>query len=396
MATFQYQARTSSGDVVAGSIQADNEQGAARALDERKLYPICLTEQKPQRVATGKVRLRDIGIMYGQLADLLRSGVPLVRSIDTIARASSNARLSAVIKKVGEAVSGGKELAEAMSEQGPVFAPLHVAMVRAGEKAGFLEDVLTNLSGFIERFDELQSKIRGAMIYPIMLSVVALSVTVGMLVWFVPRFKNLFGQQRELPAPTRIMFAVSDALLQGWPVILAGLAAAVIGVVMLLRSSTGRMLWERWRLRVPVIGKVIRTVSITRFCRILGTMMANGVPILQALAISKDATGSVVLAEHIDKAAESVRGGQTLTAPLRACGLFPPQVLEMIAVAEESNQLDKVLVEIAETVERRTDRQVNQAVQLIEPVVLVLMAITIGTLALGLLYPILTMAQSIK
>jgi general secretion pathway protein F/type IV pilus assembly protein PilC len=234
------------------------------------------------------------------------------------------------------------------------------------------------------------------MIYPIMLSVVALSVTVGMLVWFVPRFKDLFGQQRDLPAPTRIMFAVSDALRQGWPMILAGLAAAIIGGTMLLRSRRGRMLWERWRLRVPVIGKVIRTVSVTRFCRILGTMMANGVPILQALAISKDATGSTVLAEHIDKAAESVRGGQTLAEPLRACGLFPPQVLEMIAVAEESNQLDKVLVEIAETVERRTDRQVNQAVQLIEPVVLVLMAITIGTLALGLLYPILTMAQSIK
>ncbi len=395
MATFQYQARTATGEVVVGAIQADNEQGAARALDERKLYPIRLTEQKPQRVETGKVRLRDIGIMYGQLADLLRSGVPLVRSIDTIARASSNPRLSAVMKKVGEAVSGGKELAEAMTEQGRVFAPLHVAMVRAGEKAGFLEDVLSNLAGFIERFDELQSKIRGAMIYPIMLSVVALSVTIGMLVWFVPRFKDLFGQ-RELPAPTRIMFAISDALLQGWPIIIGGLAGLAIGVVMLLRSSTGRMLWERWRLRVPVIGKVISTISITRFCRILGTMMANGVPILQALAISKDATGSVVLAEHIEKAAESVRGGQTLTAPLRECGLFPPQVLEMIAVAEESNQLDKVLVEIAETVERRTDRQVNQAVQLIEPVVLVLMAITIGTLALGLLYPILTMAQSIK
>jgi len=395
MATFQYQARTSSGDVVAGAIQADNEQAAARALDERKLYPIRLTEQKPQRVETGKVRLRDIGIMYGQMADLLRSGVPLVRSIDTIARASSNPRLAAVMRKVGEGVSGGKELAVAMTEQGRVFAPLHVAMVRAGEKAGFLEDVLANLAGFIERLDELQSKIRGAMIYPIILSVVAMSVTVGMLVWFVPRFKTLFGQ-RELPAPTRIMFAISDTLLQGWPVILAGLAAAVIGAAMFLRSSAGRMMWERWRLRVPVIGTVIRTVSITRFCRILGTMMANGVPILQALAISKDATGSVVLAEHIDKAAESVRGGQTLTAPLRACGLFPPQVLEMIAVAEESNQLDKVLVEIAETVERRTNRQVDQAVQLIEPVVLVLMAITIGTLALGLLYPILTMAQSIK
>jgi len=395
MATFQYEARTTAGDVVAGVIQADNEQLAARSLDERKLYPIRMTEQKPQRTETGKVRLRDIGITYGQLSDLLRSGVPLVRSIDTIVRASSNPRLSAVMKKVGEDVSGGKELAEAMRDQGRAFTPLHVAMVRAGEKAGFLEDVLANLSTFIERLDELQSKIRGAMIYPIILSAVAMTVTVGMLVWFVPRFKTIFGD-RELPVPTRNMFAVSDVLLGYWPLLLGGLAAVVIGIIMLLRSSGGRMLWERWRLRIPGIGKVIRTISITRFCRILGTMMANGVPILQALAISKDATGSIVLAEQIDKAAESVRGGQTLTEPLRACGLFPPQVVEMIAVAEEANQLDKVLVDIADTVERRTDRQVDQAVQLIEPVVLVLMAITIGTLALGLLYPILTMAKSIK
>ncbi len=395
MAIFQYEARTSVGDVVTGVIQADNEQGAARALDERKLYPIRLTEKKSQRVATGKVRMRDVGIMYGQLADLIRSGVPLVRSIDTIVRASSNPRLAAVMKKVCEGVSGGKELAEAMGEQGQAFPPLHIAMVRAGEKAGFLEDVLANLASFIERLDELQSKIRGAMIYPIILSTVALTVTVGMLVWFVPRFKTVFGE-RELPAPTRIMFAISDILLQYWPVLLGALAAAVIGVIMLMRSSRGKMLWERWRLKVPGIGKVMRTISVTRFCRILGTMMANGVPILQALSISKDATGSTVMAEQIDKAAESVRGGKTLTEPLRECGLFPPQVVEMIAVAEESNQLDKVLVEIADTVERRTDRAVDQAVQLIEPVVLVLMAITVGTLAVGLLYPILTMAQSIR
>lgn len=395
MAIFQYEARTTAGDVVTGVIQADNEQGAARALDERKLYPIRLTEKKPQRVETGKVRMRDVGIMYGQLADLIRSGVPLVRSIDTIVRASSNPRLSAVMKKVSEGVSGGKELAEAMGEQGQAFPPLHIAMVRAGEKAGFLEDVLANLASFIERLDELQSKIRGAMIYPIILSTVALTVTIAMLVWFVPRFKTVFGD-RELPLPTRVMFAISDVLLQYWPLLLGGLGAALIGAVMLFRSSVGRMIWERWRLKVPGIGKVIRTISVTRFCRILGTMMANGVPILQALSISKDATGSTVLAEQIDKAAESVRGGQTLTEPLRECGLFPPQVVEMIAVAEESNQLDKVLVEIADTVERRTDRQVNQAVQLIEPVVLVLMAITVGTLAVGLLYPILTMAQSMR
>lgn len=233
------------------------------------------------------------------------------------------------------------------------------------------------------------------MIYPIVLSVMAAVVTLGMLIWFVPRFKTVFGD-RPLPAPTRLMFAISDALIHGWPVILLGLAGLIGGIIWAVRSPVGRRVWEHWRLRLPGIGKVVRTLSITRFCRILGTMMANGVPILQSLAISKDATGSVILAGYIEKAAESVRGGKTLADPLRESGMFPPQIIEMIAVAEESNQLEKVLIEIANTVERRTDRTVNQAVHLIEPLVLVLMAITIGTLAVGLLYPILTMAQSIK
>jgi general secretion pathway protein F len=395
MATFQYQAKTTAGQRVTGMVQADSETAAIRALDERKLYPIRVSEQRVGRQAKGKVRLRDVGVMYGQLADLLRAGVPLLRALETIARAGINDRLATVLRRVGEGVSAGKTLADAMAEQPGVFASLHTAMIRAGERAGFLEDVLSNLSDFIERVDELRSKIRGAMIYPILLTVLGLLVTLGMLLWFVPRFKTMF-MGRELPLPTRIMFGLSDTLLESWPVLLGGIVLGILLIGGTIRSEWGRRAWERWRLRIPVLGRVIRTISITRFCRILGTMLANGVPILQALAISKDATGSVILADRIEVATESVRGGETLAEPLRAGRLIPPQILEMIAVAEESNQLDRVLVEIADTVERRTDRQVDQAVRLIEPLILVLMAITIGTLAVGLLYPILTMAQSLK
>ena len=395
MATFQYQARTVGGERVTGVVQADSEMAAIRALDERKLYPIRIGEQRVGRRAKRKVRLRDVGVMYGQLADLLRAGVPLLRALETIARAGVSERLSKVLRGVGEGVSAGKTLADAMAEQPGVFTPLHTAMIRAGERAGFLEDVLTNLSDFIERVDELRSKIRGAMIYPILLTVLGVSVTTGMLVWFVPRFKTMF-LGRALPLPTRIMFGLSEMLLENWPLLLGRLVLAVLLVGSAVRSRLGRRVWEHWRLRIPVLGRVVRTISITRFCRILGTMLANGVPILQALAISKDATGSIILADRIEEAAESVRAGETLAEPLRAGGLIPPQILEMIAVAEESNQLDRVLVEIADTVERRTDRQVDQAVHLIEPIILVLMAITIGTLAVGLLYPILTMAQSLK
>ena len=396
MATFQYQARTTDGRQISGLVQADNETAAIRSLDERSLFPIKVSEQRAARgTGGGKVRLRDVGVMYGQLADLLRAGVPLLRALETIARAGVSERLAKVLRKVGEGISAGRTLADAMAEEPAAFSSLHVAMVRAGEKAGFLEDVLSNLSDFIERVDELRSKIRGAMIYPVVLSVLGMTVTAGMLLWFVPRFKTMFSG-RDLPAPTRLMFALSDTLLESWPLLLAGLVLGVVTIMGAIKSPWGRRVWERWRLKFPVVGRVIRTISITRFCRILGTMLANGVPILQALAISKDATGSIILADQIEKAAESVRAGEALSEPLRASGLIPPQILEMIAVAEESNQLDRVLVEIAETVERRTDRQVDQAVHLIEPIILVFMAITIGTLAVGLLYPILTMAQTLK
>lgn len=396
MATFQYQARTASGEQVTGVIQADSEVAVARTLDERKLFPIRVSEERAaRRPGAGRIRMRDIGVMYGQLADLLRAGVPLLRALETIARAGVNARLSAVLLHIRDDISAGRALADAMAEQPGVFPPLHAAMVRAGEKAGFLEDVLSNISTFIERVDELRSKIRGAMIYPAVLTVLGVTVTIGMLVWFVPRFEPIFGG-RELPWPTRLMFGLSDALVQYWPVLLGAGALLLAAAWSFVRSQSGRRLWEHWRLRIPILGRVVRTISVTRFCRILGTMLANGVPILQALAISKDATGSVILSDSIEQAAEAVRGGENLTQPLRAGGLFPVQILEMIAVAEESNQLERVLVQIADTVERRTDRQVDQAVHLIEPLILVLMAVTVGLLAVGLLYPILTMAQTLR
>ncbi len=396
MATYEYQARTATGESVKGLMQAENELAVARALDEKNLYPVRVAEQRARTASSsgGRVKLSHVGTVYGQLADLLRAGVPLLRSLETIAKAGVSQRMAATLRRVNESVSAGKALADAMAEQPDVFPSLHVAMVRAGEKAGFLEDVLSNLATFIERVDEMRSKIRGAMIYPIILSVLGVAVTMVMLVWFVPRLRGMLAGS-EPPMMTRVLFVLSDTLRFHWPVLLGILAAVVVGVGVFVRSPAGRRAWEKWRLRLPGVGKVIRTVSITRFCRILGTMLANGVPILQALHISKDATGSVILADHIDQAAESVRRGETLSEPLRTSGMFPAEVLEMISIAEESNQLDRVLVQIADTVERRTDRQVDQAVRMIEPLILVMMAGVIGVVAYALLTAIFSMAQSL-
>jgi general secretion pathway protein F/type IV pilus assembly protein PilC len=298
--------------------------------------------------------------------------------------------------KVRDDVAAGSALADAMSAYRDVFPPLHVAMVRAGERAGFLEEVLANMADFIERQDELQNKVLGAMVYPMVVVSVGVLVAGSVMVFLVPMFRPMFAELPSIPLPTKLLFGASDLVVSLWPLLVLVLVALVGSGWAVKASEAGRRMWDRWRLRMPVFGRVVRLVAITRFCRILGTMLKNGVPLLEALAISKDATGSVVLAENIEAASKNVRAGQTLADPLRASGLFPMEILEMIAVAEESNQLEKTLLGIADTVERRTNRQVDLAVRLVEPLILLALAGGIGFFGVALVYPIFSMAGAMK
>jgi general secretion pathway protein F/type IV pilus assembly protein PilC len=398
MGQFAYTARSSTGGRVNGNMEADSEAAVLRALEERLLFPIRI-EEKEDRMGVsavkGKgVRSRDIGTMYGQLADLLSSGVPLLRSLDTLTKSTVNRNLVVLLKDIRASVADGKSLNESMREYPNAFPILHTAMVQAGERASMLVTVLQSLAGFIERLDELRSKVLGAMIYPALLTTVGLGVMVLALVFFVPKFEPLLADI-EMALPTQIIFGLSGVLRTHWYAVLLALGGLGAGAWSLLRTESSRLLMERWQIKIPVVGTALRMVAITRFCRILGTMLENGVPLLQALAIAKDATGSSLMSERIVLAMESVREGKSLIVPLREGGLFPEQVLAMLAVAEESNKLQKVLLQISDTVERRTNQQVDQAVRLIEPVILCLVAAGIGFLALGLLLPIFTMASSL-
>lgn len=398
MADFHYTAKDSNGATVTGTITAENETGALRALDEKNLFPVAVTDQSAgarRQAVRRRVRSRDVGIMYGQLADLIGSGVPLLRALDSLVRSTVSLHLTSLLKEVRASVADGKSLTEAFRQFSEVFPPLHTTMVQAGERASFLEDVLRSLSVFIERLDELRSKVIGSLIYPLILAAVGLVVLVGALLFFVPRFEPLLGNT-QMMLPTAVVFAMSRALRGFWPFLMLALGGGAVIFWGMVKSPQGQRLIERWRMRIPVVGTAMRMVAISRFCRILGTMLANGVPLLQALAISKDATGSPIMADHIAQAAENVRDGKTLAEPLRSGGMFPDQILAMITVAEESNRLDKVLLNIADTVERRTNRQVDQAVRLIEPLILCLVAAAIGFLALGLLLPIFTMASTLN
>jgi general secretion pathway protein F/type IV pilus assembly protein PilC len=399
MPNFSYIAKDAAGKDQAGVLAAENASAAARVLAQKALFPVRIAPEMQKSALSrmsGRIRLRDVGAMYSQLADLLRSGVPILRSLDILARSAANAALGGLVGQVRDEVANGSTFADALARHGRTFSELHVAMIRAGETAGFLEDVLTNLAGFIERQDDLRGKVRGAMIYPVLLAGVGVLAVLGVLLWLVPVFQKILSGH-SLPLPSRILFGLSSLLRSPAGIIPAAAVAAVAAALWrYIRSRRGRRQWASWQLRLPVVGKAIRLVAITRFCRVLGTMLHNGVHILPALAIAKDATGSAVLAEAIEAASESVRAGESLAEPLRRCGLFPPEIIEMIAVGEESNQLEKVLVETADTVERRLNRQVDAAVRLVEPLMLMFMAAVIGFIALGIMYPVFTMSQTMR
>jgi general secretion pathway protein F/type IV pilus assembly protein PilC len=397
MPTFEYIARDTGGAQRSGVMQAESVSAVVRTLGQQALFPVRI---EPQRAAGRggrgrRVSLRQLGVTYSQLSDLLGAGVPALQALDIVQKASPNRRLADLIAEVRDDVSAGDTLADAMAKHPDTFVPLHVAMVRAGEHAGFLEDVLANLAGFLERQDALRSQVRGALIYPAILATVGTAVVLGLLIFLVPKFETFLGDQ-PLQLPSRILFGLSSALREHAPLLGLGAAAAVAAVVGFVRSPGGRKLWARWQLKIPVAGLAVRMVAITRFCRVLGTMLANGIPILDALQIAKDAAGNDLMAEAIAEAAENVKAGEPLAEPLARSGLFPVEIVEMISVGEESNQLEKVLVKIADTVERRTARQVDTAVKLIEPLMLILMAAAVLMIVIGLFSPILTMIRSLN
>ena len=303
--------------------------------------------------------------------------------------------MAGVIRSVREGVSEGRTLAEAIGDSGDVFEPLHSAMIRAGEEGGFLEDVLDNLGQYIERKDELRGRVLGMMLYPLMLLGIGGLIIVALLMLIIPKFKPYFVDI-ELPMLTQALFVVSDFLTGHFVLLIAMIILVVVGSNFAFRGEAGQRFLEKLRFRTPFIGKINRAVSTTRFCRILGMLLKNGVHILEALEISRDATGSHSLGKSIDEAIEAVRDGKPLAVPLRMSGQFELDVTEMIAVAEESNRMETSLIQIAESLERRTNRKIDITLRLIEPLILVIMAGLVAIIAVGLLYPVFILSQSLQ
>ena len=401
MPTYSYKARTLDGNTVTGVLTAENQPAALRQLDDRALFPTDLQEGgRAERVAIPWVRRRvggrHLATFYGQFADLLRAGVPVLRSLELLAKQSTSPLLSEVLLEVREDVSGGDALAEAMGKHPQVFTDLQVAMVRAGERGGFLEDVLARIAHFTERQSELRSKLIGSMIYPCILLTAGMGVVFFVMSFVVPKIRPfLTGGGRELPVLTQAVFGFCDLVTHYGLFVFVGVVVLLLALRPYLRSEGGRRLMDRIKLRVPVLGNIVTLVSVCQFCRILGTLLTSGVPMLSALKVSKESAGNVIISEAIGRATDNVNRGETLSEPLGQSRLFPPDIVDMLAIAEESNNLERVLIQIADSNEVRTARSIDIAVRILEPLLLMAMAAMVLLIALALLVPILTISRGI-
>lgn len=399
MPSFAYTAVSGKGEHVNGVLTAENYRVALRMLEEQQLYPVQVKEgvEAGKSAFGGRRRVKPalLTTFYSQLADLLKAGVPMLRSLDLLSKQSSSGVFTSLVKELREDVAGGMGLGDAMGKHPHAFSPLHSSMVRAGEQGGFLEDVLHRIATFSEKQDELRNKVRGAMIYPSILVVVGGVVVTLLMTLVVPKIRENMRPE-NFNVFTVAVFWICDTFTQRYVGLILGIMAVVGGFVWAIRTPQGGRLYERFKLKAPIVGKIFTMVAICRFCRILGTLLHNGVPILQSLKIAKDSAGNQILAELIEQAGESVRKGAALSTPLAESGLFPITVVDMIAVAEESNNLETVLVQIADTNETRTARAIDLAVRVLEPLLLVVMAGIVAVLMIALLLPILTMGSSLQ
>ncbi len=393
MRDFTYLARSQNGQQASGTLSANSEHEVMMLLDQKGLFPVRIQPAKAIKLggAKGKrIKGRVLCTVYSQLADLLHSGVPLLRCIEIIERQSHTPALTEVLKDIRAQVADGTSLADAMAKHPRAFNDLTVSMVRAGQEGGFLEDVLQRVAEFTEHQEELRSKVIGALAYPIFLMVVGTIIVFSLIIFLVPRFEAMFGNKKdELPFITQALLTVSNFLQGNILWVALALVAVIYGYRRWSGSEKGRRQLDGIKLKVPGAGPIFRNLAISRFCRILGTMLRNGIPILTALRIAKDSTGNKILADAIDKAAEHVTGGKSLAGPLAASGHFPRDVIEMISVGEESNNLEKVLVNVADSTERRTTRQLDLFVRLLEPIMLLAMAGVTLLVVLALLMPFL-------
>ncbi|HOJ61271.1 MAG TPA: type II secretion system F family protein [bacterium] len=412
MPTYSYKALDKGGREIKGSIEATGEEAVVERLRSMGYYvtqvsrsrtnvgqvdimdlPIVRGIQKV--ISRGKVKLKHISAFSRQLATLIGAGLPLLRSLQILQEQVEDKNLKEAVIGITESVEGGSTLSEAMAKYPKIFNRLYVNMIKAGEIGGALEQVLDRLALFQEKAQAVRSKVKGAMWYPLVVITIACVATSIILIFVVPKFADMFtGLGSELPWLTQKLVDLSDNLVIYWYYPLLVIVGIVVLLKLTAKTSQGRYILDRIKLRLPVFGGILQKSAIARFARTFGTLLDTGVPILQTLLIVKDTSGNEVIARAMVDIHASIRDGDTVSEPMKNFSIFPPLVVHMIAVGEETGALDKMLIKVAEAYEREVDDAVDGLAKLIEPLLIVVLGGIIGTVVVALYLPIFSISDA--
>jgi type IV pilus assembly protein PilC len=429
MPTFNYVAMDSRGKETKGTLDVSNQNEAISRLKEMGYFPTKVVEAdktkpkadkkgKPKPAAGGKggakkglgsinikipglggrVKPKVLTTFTRQLATLVDAGLPLLRGLRVLERQERNPTLRSVIGDLGTSIESGSTFSESLAQHPKIFNRLFINMVKAGELGGVLEVVLNRLAEFMEKAEKIKGKVVAAMFYPSAVIVVAVSILAILMVFVIPKFEQIFIDMLEgkpLPAFTEFILEISRTVSNHFIITLMVLAGVYVGFKLFLKLKFGRKLFDRLKLNFPILGPVVSKVAISRFARTLGTLVSSGVPILQALTIVRETSGNVIVSEAVASVHESVKEGETITAPLDESKVFPPMVISMVDVGEQTGALPEMLMKIADTYDDEVDNAVAAMTSLLEPIMIVVLAVIVGSIVIALFLPLITLIDQL-
>jgi type IV pilus assembly protein PilC len=401
MAEWVYEARTRAGEVQTGIIEAESKEAVQSRLRARQLNPVKIKKKGRQlklSYGTG-VTPKELVVFTRQFATMIDAGLPLVQCLDILSSRGENKALNAILKDVKDHVEQGGTFSDGLARHPKLFDELFVNLIRAGEMGGILDTILTRLAGYIEKRVKLARQVRGAMVYPTAIFLVAMIVVVVMLAWVIPSFKGMFaefGGADSLPALTQLVISASEGFLSNVHWILLGAGAFVFGIAWVYRQPAGKHFFHRTLLVLPILGPVMRKISVARFTRTLGTLLSAGVPILDALDVVKKSAGNVIVEGAIQETSNKIREGRTMAEPLMETNVFPPMVVQMIGVGEQTGALDTMLNKIADFYEDEVDVAVAALTSLLEPLMMVFIGGIVGVILIAMYLPIFSIAGKVN
>ena len=406
MPVFVWEGKTAQGKVMKGEMEALNQQAVLSRLRNQRIQP------NPTRVREkgkgldkeltlpgfrAKVKPKDVMIFTRQFATMIDAGLPIVQGLDILCQQTENKLFRNIIRTVKQDVEGGITLAEALRKHPQVFDDLYVNMVSAGEAGGVLNTILTRIAIFIEKATKLKRKVKGAMIYPATIVVVAVAVVTVLLIYVIPVFGELYGSMgKALPAPTQITINISNWFRAYFLYIVGVIAAIIVGIRLYYKTNNGKLLIDGWMLRMPVIGDLIRKVAVARFSQNMSVLLTSGVPILDGLAITAKTAGNKVVEQAVMRCRVSISQGKTVAEPLAESKIFPPMVCQMVAIGENTGSLDSLLKKVAEFYEDEVDNAVANLTALMEPMIMIVLGVIIGGLVISMYLPIFQLGSLVS